>query len=169
MIALVFFLIFFQAFGACVGAFSALWGEVVYIVAMRDGKIDKAERAHLTAIGQGLRFGMAMLLLASFALIIVDFTLRVSRQPALTPSYWIFIFLALAVIVASWLLARKKISFIAGSAILITSWALLVFLTLGLLPVISFLAIVALFVILVVVLYAVIYYARLIASSPRNR
>ena len=54
MAALIFLLIFCQAFGAVIGAFAALWAEVAYIIAMRDGKIDAGERAHLRAISKGL-------------------------------------------------------------------------------------------------------------------
>jgi hypothetical protein len=167
MIALIFFLICLQALGACIGAFAAIWGEIVYILAMRDGKIDKAERAHIRAIGHGLRWGMALLLLSSLALVIIDYTLHVSRQPALTASYWIFVVLALVVIIISWLLARKKISFVAGSAISLAAWCLLVYLTLGLLFITSFIAAMAFFVVLAVVSYAVIYYARLLASHKK--
>lgn len=167
MIALVFFLILLQALGACIGAFAAIWAEITYILAMRDGKIDNAERAHLKSIGHGLRFGMALLLLSSLALVIVDYTLQVARQPALTPVYWVFILLVLIIIVVSWLLARKKISFIAGSAISLAAWFLLVWLTLGLLLITSFFAFLAMFVVLAVVFYAVIYYARLLASHKK--
>jgi hypothetical protein len=167
MIALIFLLICLQSFGACVGAFAAIWGEVVYILATRDGKIDKAERAHIKAIGHGLRFGMSLLLLASLALVIVDYTLQVMLQPALTASYWSFIVLAVIAIVVSWLLAHKKISFIAGSAISISAWLFMVYLALGLLQVTSFISVIAMFVVLVVVFYAVIYYVRLLASHKK--
>ncbi len=178
MIALIFFLLFCQAFGAFVGACAAVWGEIVYIVAtrlagddksrqVRDGKIDSAERAHLRAIGGGLRFGMMLLLLASLALVIVSYALHGALQPAMTASYWIFITLALLIIVVSWALARKKISFALGSAICFAAWWFLVYLTLGLLAIISFGAALALFVILVAVCYAVLYYARLLALHKK--
>lgn len=167
MIALIFFLIFCQALGACIGAFAALWSEISYVLALHDGKIDAAERAHLRAIGKGLTFGMTILLLASLALIIVSYTLHGALQPALTASYWIFIMLALLIIGVSWALARKKISFAMSSAISFTAWWFLVYLTLGLLPFASFVSAFALFVILVAVCYAVLYYVRLLASPKK--
>ena len=60
------FLVFCQALGASVGAVTVIWGEFMYIRAMKDGEIDVAERAHLNIIAKGLRFGMTLLLLASF-------------------------------------------------------------------------------------------------------
>ena len=169
MIALIFFLIFCQAFGACIGAFAALWGEVAYIIAMRDGKISVAEHAHLRAIGNGLSFGMTLLLLASLGLVIISFTLQGALQPALTASYWILITLSLLIVVVSWALARRQISFVAGSAILFTAWWFLAYLTLGLLPMISFGAAAALFVVLVAVFYAMLYYARFFASHKKGK
>jgi hypothetical protein len=169
MIALIFFLVFCQAFGAFIGAFTALWGEVVYMLAMRDGKIDAAERAHLRAIGNGLRFGMMLLLLASLALVIISYALHGALQPALTASYWVFITLALLIIIVSWALARKKISFAIGSAICFTAWWFLTFLTLGLLSIISYGAVLALFTVLVAVCYAVLYYAHLLVSHKKGK
>ena len=169
MIALIFFLVFFQASGAFIGAVAALWSEVAYVLAMRDGKLDAAERAHLRTIGHGLRFGMTLLLLASFALVIVSYTLHGALQPALTASYWVFITLVLLIIAISWALARKKISFAFGSAICFTAWWFLTYLTLGLLPVLSYGAVLALFVIFVAVCYAALYYARLLALHKRKK
>src|SRR3989344_2415964 len=106
MTALVPFLLFCQAFGALVGAVMSVWGELAYIRDMRDGKIDTAERAHLNIIARGLRFGMTLILLASLGLVVVAYTSRAALQPALTPSYWTLIMLALLVIGMSWALSR---------------------------------------------------------------
>ena len=125
MAALVSFLVFCQALGASVGALTALWSEFAYVRAMRDGKIDVAERAHLDIIAKGLRFGMALLLLASLGLVIVAYVVRAIPQPALTPSYWTLIVLALLVIGVSLALSRRRISFTLGSAIVFTAWWLL--------------------------------------------
>ena len=50
MTTLTSFLVFCQALGASIGAFTAVWSELAYVRAMRDGKIDVAERAHLRSI-----------------------------------------------------------------------------------------------------------------------
>ena len=160
MTLLIFFLVFCQAFGALIGAFTALWGEIAYIHAMRDKKIDAAERAHLHAIGKGLRFGMMLLLLASLALVIVSYSLHGALQPALTASYWMFIIIALLIVGISWALARRKIPFAVGSAICFAAWWFLAYLTLGLLPIVSFDAALALFVVFAAVCYALLYYIR---------
>ena len=83
MAAFIPYLVLCQALGAFVGTFTAIWSELVYIRAMRDGKIDTAERAHLDVIAKGLRFGMTLLLLSSFALVVVDYELKLPLQPAL--------------------------------------------------------------------------------------
>ncbi|MBU6388303.1 hypothetical protein KGQ72_00255 [Patescibacteria group bacterium] len=155
--------IFCQALGAFVGAASAVWGEIAYIRALRDGKIDAAERAHLRSIASGLRFGMVLLLLSSFGLVTVAYVLHVAEQPALSASYWILIALALLVTFVSWALSRGRISFALGSAAAFTGWWFLVFLTLGEIPPLSFGAAVAFFVVATGMFYALLQYARMLA------
>lgn len=160
MATLVSFLIFCQALGASVGAFTAVWSELAYIRAMRDGRIDGAERAHLDVIARGLRFGMTLLLLASFALVVVNYFLRSVPQSALSSGYWVFILLALLIIGVSWALSRHHISFALGSAIIFTAWWFLVYLSFGLLPALSFGSAVALFVLATAIFYAMLQYGR---------
>ncbi len=164
MTVLLSFLVFCQALGASVGAFTALWGEFSYIRAMRDGKLDVAERAHLHIIGRGLRFGMTLLLLASLGLVIVAYTLHGTPQPALTPAYWTLIVLALLIIGVSWALARRHISPALGSATAFTAWWFLAYLTLGLLSPLPLSSSIALLVVATAVIYALFYYVRMLAG-----
>lgn len=161
--ALISFLVFCQALGAFVGAVAAVWSEVVYLRAMRDGRIDTAEREHLHVIARGLRFGMTLLLLASLGLILVAYAFSFP-QPALTASYWTLIALALLIISVSWALSRKHISFALGSASIFTAWWFLVYLSFGLIPPMSFGAAVMSFIVATAIFYAVLQYARLLAA-----
>lgn len=163
MPTLILFLLFCQALGAVAGVSAALWGEFAYIHALNDGKIDSAERAHLRSIGHSLRFGMTLLLLSSFALVIVAFIVQGTPQPALTEGYWIFIALALTAILISWALARRRISFALGSAAVLTAWWLLAYLVLGRFPLVSFGGAIALYVVLTAVIYAVLSFFRFLA------
>ena len=156
-------LVYCQALGALAGAVAAVWGEMEYIRAMRNGEIDKAERAHLNVIARGLRFGMSILLLSSLGLVLVDYILRASLQPALSASYWISISLALLIIGISWSLSRRRISFAYGSAIVFTAWWFLAFLSTGQLPGLSFGAAVALLLVTTVIFYALLQYARMLS------
>lgn len=158
------FFVFCQALGASVGAVTVLWGEFAYIKAMRDGRIDTAERVHMDIIAKGLRFGMTLLLLSSLGLVIVAYILQATIQPALTTAYWVLIMLALLVICISWALSCKKVSFAFGSAIIFTGWWFLSYLTLGWLPALSFSALIALLVIATAVTYALFYYIRMMAQ-----
>lgn len=164
MPALVPFLVFCQALGASVGAFTAIWSELAYARAMRDGKIDHAERTHLHIIAHGLRYGMTLLLLASLGLVVVAYTEHTALQPALSASYWTFIALALVVISVSWALSRRRISFTLGSASIFTAWWFLVYLSFGWLP-LSFGAAVMSFIVAAAIFYAVLYYARLLTAQ----
>src|SRR3989344_2554528 len=89
---------------------------------MRDGTVDSAERAHLNIIAHGLRYGMALLLLASLGLVVASYTQHAALQPALSPTYWTFIAFAFVVIGVSWALSRRRLSFPLCSATLFTAW-----------------------------------------------
>ena len=167
MTAFVAFVVFCQALGALIGAFTVVWGELAYLKAIRDGRIDRAERAHLRAIAHGLRFGMTLLLLASLALVITEYAAHAALQPALTSSYWTLVIFALLVVYVSWALSRERISFALGSAIAFTGWWFLAYLTLGWLPPLTFGATIAFFVVATAIFYAILQYARMLAR-PRS-
>lgn len=168
MTALVSLLFFCQALGALVGVVATVWGELAYLRALRDGKVDAGERAHLRSIAHGLRYGMTLLLVSSTALVIVAYVLRAATQPALTGSYWMLIIIALLVISVSWALSRKKISFALGSAGVFTAWWFLVFLTLGgSVSTLSFGAAAAFFIVATGIWYGVLQYVRMLAH-PRQ-
>lgn len=163
MATLVAFLIFCQTLGALVGAITAVWSEMVYVRALRDGRVDTAERKHLDIIAHGLRFGMTLHLLASLGLIISAYIMRDSIQPALTPSYWTLIALPLIIITVAWALSHKHISFSLGSASIFTAWWFLVYLSFGWLP-LYFGAAVMSFIVATAIFYGLLYYARLLVT-----
>lgn len=167
MTSLISFIVFCQALGALVGAGSTVWGEIAYIRALRDGKIDHAERAHLRAIAHGLRWGMTLLLISSFALVVIAYLSHSGAQPAVTASYWTLVTFALLIVYVSWALSRKHLSFALGSAIAFTAWWFLAYLTIGWMPVLSFGATVAFFVIATGIFYAILQYARFLAHPKR--
>ena len=167
MITLIPFLAFCQALGAFVGALTALWSEIAYILAMRDKKIDSAERTHLRIIGRGLRFGMTLLLISSLALVIASYSLHGALQPAMTANYWILIVLALLTIGISWALARRNIHHTLGSAAAFTAWWFISYLTLGQLPGISFGTAIAIYLVLTAIIYVVFYCVRFFASRKK--
>ena len=164
---LVVFIVFCQALGAVIGAGTAVWSELAYVRAMRDGKIDHAERVHLKIIAHGLRFGMTLLLLASFALVIVSYLARVSSQPALTTGYWALIVFALLILGVSVALSRKIISFALGSAIVFSAWWFLTYLTLGQISSLSFGVMMAFFIVATAIFYAILQYTRMLAGGRK--
>lgn len=167
MASFISFIVFCQALGALVGAGSTVWGEIAYIHALRDGKIDHAERQHLRVIAHGLRWGMTLLLIASFALIVVAYLSHSETQPAVTASYWTLVTFAMLIVYVSWALSRKHLSFALGSAIAFTAWWFLAYLTLGLMPALSFSATVGFFVIATGLFYAILQYARFLAHPKK--
>ncbi len=159
-------LVLLQALGAVVGAVSAVVGEWVYIKALRDGHVDRAERLHLDSLAKGLRFGMLLLLLSSFGLLISAYVLQSSPTPAETPAYWILIVLSLLTVWGSWALSRKRISFAYGSAIVFSAWWFLAYLTLGWLPPLTFGAFLAAFIVVTAIFYLLLRAIRHVASRP---
>jgi len=167
MTALISFIVFCQTLGALIGASTAVWSELAYLRAMRNGKIDVAERAHLRIIAHGLHFGMTLLLLSSLALVIAAYIAHLSPQPAVTTSYWVLTLFASIIIYASWALSRNRISFALGSAIAFTAWWFLVYLALGWIPLISFGATIAFFVVATAIFYAILGYTRMLATDKK--
>jgi len=167
MSTLIVFIVFCQALGALIGASATVWGEISYIRALNDGTITHAERAHLRIIAHGLRFGMTLLLVASFALVISAYLSRSVVQPALTTSYWALMLLAFLIIYVSWALSRQRISFALGSALAFTAWWFLAYLTFGWMPALTFTAISAFFIIAAGIFYFILTYARMLAGGGK--
>jgi len=161
------YLVLGQALGAFIGAVSAVWSELAYIWAFRDGRINKAERAHLKSIDRGLRFGMSLLLLSSLGLVINAFVLQSVPQPALTESYWMLVALALLVILMSWVMSRRYISLAIGSAISFTAWWFLLYLTTGQLTTGTVAATATFFAISAVLVFIIMHMGRRLTFSRR--
>jgi len=156
------FLISAQVLGALVGVVMTIAGEMAYVKAMKDGRIDAAERGHLDYIGHSLKFGLSLLLLASLGLTIIAYVLHRGVQPALTANFWELTMLSLIVIAGAWALSRKKVPFALGSAALFTAWWFVTFLLLGKVSDLSFGAVLASYLVIGAIIYMVLHYARLL-------
>lgn len=156
-------LVLFQAAGALLGAITAVWGELAYFRAVRDGKIDTAEYEHIKRIAIGLRFGMTGMLLSSLGLVVVAYLQKAYPQPATTPGYWTLVLVSLLIVSVSWALSRKRISFARGSVVIFSAWWFLAYLSLGWLPPLTFGAMTALFVVATALFYAFLHSARFLA------
>lgn len=166
MDSLIAFLAFTQVLGATVGACMSVWGELAYLKAVRDGRLSDAEREYLYRAARGLRYGMLLLLLSSFGLVLAAYAVGAAEQPGFTATYWILVSLALIALVVTWGLSRRRVSFWLGSAAVFTSWWFLVYLTLGSFSGLSYSSAVACFVVATVILGGVLQYVRLLAA-PR--
>jgi hypothetical protein len=167
--ALISLLVLCQALGALVGAGTAIWSEFSYLRAMRDGEIDRAERAHLRVLGHGLRFGLVLLLLSSLGLVVAAYSLHAAIQPAVTPEYWASVLLALLIVYIAWALAHKRLSFTLGSTLAFTAWWFLAYLMIGMVPPLSFGAITAFFIVAAGIFYGLLQYARMLAHPAGRR
>lgn len=149
-----------QALGAVIGVGFSLAAEFAYLGAVRDGRIDQAERAHLDAHARGLRYGMLILLSASLGLVIVSYASGAGALPALSGSYWSFIGLALLVTVIAHALSRGRVSFSLGSAALFTGWWFIAYLAFGQMPELTLGAFVALYAVATVIFWGLLRYLR---------
>ena len=163
MSTFVVFTLFCQALGAIIGVVTAVWGQIAYVHAMRDGRLDHAERRHLDIIAHGLRWGMSLLLVSSLALVVAAYLSGAATQPAVTENYWALVAFALIILFISLELSRKRITFVLGSAIAFTAWWFLAYLTLGWMPPLAFGATIAFFVVATGVFYGVLQYAHFLA------
>lgn len=152
-----------QVCGAFIGVVGAVWSELAYVHAAKDGTINKAERAHLQVIAHALRFGMLLLLLASSGLVVLAY-LKQINPPALTDVYWIFMMLALLIIVAAWALSRNRMPFVIGSGVIFSGWWFLLFLTIGQLPMLSFGEALGLYTVITTVFCGILWYTRRVAT-----
>ena len=154
-------LVFMQALGAVVGVVYAILAELAWMAAVKDGRLDRAERVHLTHLANGLRFGMASILISSFGLVVIAY-FKHGMQPAETASYWTMILLAVLVVGLSWALSRKKIPFALGSAAIFTGWWFLALLVLGQVPEMNFGSALAFYAVATSVFAGILYYSRML-------
>jgi len=154
-------LVFTQALGAVVGVVYAILAELAWVAAVKDGRLDRAERAHLVRLATGLRFGMISILISSFGLVVIAY-LKHGMQPAETSSYWTMILLAILVTGLSWALSRKKIPFVLGSAAIFTGWWFLATLVLGQAPEMNFGSALAFYVVATGIFTGILYYSRML-------
>jgi hypothetical protein len=152
-----------QALGAVVGTACAIWGQIVYVRALRDGVIDRGERAHLDAIGHGLWVGMSLLLACSLGLVILAYAADAAIQPGVTASYWALMILALTVTGLTWALSRGLVAFPIAAAAILMAWWTMLFLTFGRLPTTTVGATMAAYVVGTGILYLLLQYVHLAA------
>ncbi len=149
-----------QAIGAIIGAGGVVISELFYFRAIRDGRIDTAEREQLQLIAGALKLGMILLLISSIALVLVNFIFVTPIQPALTSPYWSEMTIALVVITSSWALSRGKVKHWLGAASVFSGWWFLVFLTLGRSAPMSYGASLAIYVVFVALIAVILGYLR---------
>ncbi len=166
MAALAILLAMGQLLGALIGVGSAVWGELAYMRALRDGHIDKGEKAHIKSIGRGLRFGMTLLLLSSLGLVVSAYILQ-TTPPALTESYWLLVFLSTLIIGVSWALSRAVVPFAEGSIIAFSAWWFLFYLVSGQLTLENIGAAISFYIIATVLLMVIVKGARSLGSTTR--
>ncbi len=156
-----------QALGATIGAVGAVAGELFYFRAIRDGRIDEAEKAHLRGIAAALRLGMLVLLVASIGLVLVEYVSGAPAQPAFTLAYWVEMILVLLIIFFSWALSRKKVPFALGSGAAFAAWWVIALMVYGQLGFTSLGSALAVYVVSTAVIAAVLAYLRMLALPKR--
>ena len=166
MSALVILFTALELCGALIGAAFSIRAEYAWLKAMRDGHIDRAERAHLDEIADGLRYGMVLLVVSSIALVFLSYASGAPLQPATTGTYWSMMTVILVIVIAAWAHSHEWIGFSLASAAVFSGWWFLLYLIIGFVPSVSFGELVGAFIASTILLYAILYGARKLPRFP---
>ena len=112
---------FAHIIGTALGVGGATLGEVFYLKAARDGKVDPHENDALRTIFYVLRVGMALLIISGFGYFIM-LRLEGHTTPLLGARMWAKLTIVLILLfgVVAW--HTRKVPMWLGSAISLTSW-----------------------------------------------
>ncbi len=122
MPTLIFVIALIHALGAGIGAAGITFAEVRYLKAVADGNIDTHERDYIRTTFWALRWGMAIVLLSSIALGIVQYQLPGAPQAVLAVSFWASTTIALVIILAGYALAKGIMPWSIASALGFAGW-----------------------------------------------
>lgn len=154
--------------GAIIGAVGVTVAELLYIKATIDGRVDIRERHYIESTFFALRWGMSVLLITGFALIMCGFMFPEYNSPVLEASFWVTQTLILLVLIVGWMLARSIIVWWVGSALVFTAWWMILFLTVWELLPPSYFSLIFTYILLSFVVAGVLSYIRMIFGKRKH-
>lgn len=115
------FLIITHLIGVSLGVGGATFGGILYLKAMKDGKIDPMEGEWLSIIFMVLRIGLGIAVLSGFGFFI-EYRFTGQEERLLDPRLWAKLTIILILVSNALLIQMRKMPMWFGEALSITSW-----------------------------------------------
>lgn len=107
--------------GVALGVGGATFGGILYLKAMKDGKIDPMEGEWLGVIFTVLRIGLVIAVISGFGFFI-EYRLTGQEERLLDPKLWAKMTIILVLVSNALLIQMRRIPMWLGEALSITSW-----------------------------------------------
>lgn len=164
---------FVHVLGAAIGAAGITFGEVFYLKATADGRVDARERDYMHTTFFALKWGLMLILVSGIALGILEYAYVGAENHVLAAPWWFINTLAFVIIFAGWGMAREKISWALGSALAFSGWWMVFMLDAWQITSpetsFSYMALVFTYVVFAAVTAAVLSYARFFMSYKQPK
>ena len=115
------FLITIHLIGVALGVGGATFGGILYLKALKDGKIDPMEGEWLSIIFTILRVGLVIAVLSGFGFFI-EYRMTGQEERLLDPRLWAKLTIILILVSNALLIQMRKIPMWLGEGLSITSW-----------------------------------------------
>jgi hypothetical protein len=115
------FLIVAHLVGVALGVGGATFGGILYLKAMKDGKIDPMEGEWLSIIFMVLRIGLAIAVVTGFGFFL-EYRFTGQEERLLDPRLWAKLTIILVLVSNALLIQMRRIPMWLGEGLSITSW-----------------------------------------------
>lgn len=119
---------FVHVLGAAIGAAGITFGEIFYLKATADGRIDARERDYLHTTFFALKWGLLLTLVSGIILGMLEYAYSGAESHVLSAPWWFINTLAFVIIFSGWAMMNEKISWWLGSSLAFSGWWMLLML-----------------------------------------
>ncbi len=107
--------------GVALGVGGATFGGILYLKAMKDGKVDPMEGEWLSVIFMVLRIGLAIAVVSGFGFFL-EYRFTGQEERLLDPRLWAKLTIILVLVVNALLIQMRRIPMWLGESLSLTSW-----------------------------------------------
>ncbi|MBT3283028.1 hypothetical protein HON59_01960 [bacterium] len=115
------FLIVAHLIGVALGVGGATFGGILYLKAMKDGKIDPMEGEWLSVIFMVLRIGLAIAVITGFGFFL-EYRFTGQEERLMDPRLWAKLTVILVLVANALLIQMRRIPMWLGESLSLTSW-----------------------------------------------
>ena len=115
------FLIVAHLIGVALGVGGATFGGILYLKAMKDGKIDPMEGEWLSVIFMVLRIGLAIAVITGFGFLL-EYRFTGQEERLMDPRLWAKLTVILVLVANALLIQMRRIPMWLGESLSLTSW-----------------------------------------------